>query len=144
MVGLLDVNVLVALFDPTHIHHEPAHDWFGRNRSVGWATCPITENGLVRILSNPKYAGCQTTVNDAVDRLRDLCEAEEHTFWPDTPSVRDAGAFPPEGLGSHRKLTDLYLLALATENDGRLVTFDRSISLAAVGRAESRNLEVIG
>jgi len=65
MIALLDVNVLVALFDPNHTLHEPAHRWFETERESGWATCPITENGLVRVLSNPKYPGRQTTVRDA-------------------------------------------------------------------------------
>lgn len=143
MIALLDVNVLVALFDPTHVHHESAHRWFGRNRRSGWATCPITENGLVRVISNPKYPGRQTTIGDAVDRLRDLCQGEGHRFWPDTLSIRDASTLRPIGIGSHRKLTDLYLLALATENHGRLATFDRSIPLSAVTHAEAQNLDLI-
>ena len=62
MIALLDVNVLVALFDPAHLHHEAAHVWFGRNRSRRWATCPLTENALVRVLSNPSYPGRCTTI----------------------------------------------------------------------------------
>jgi predicted nucleic acid-binding protein len=69
VVTLLDVNVLVALFDPVHVHHEAAHKWFGQNRKSGWATCPLTENGMVRVLSNPAYPGRRTTVHDAIRRL---------------------------------------------------------------------------
>ncbi len=74
------MNVLVALFDPAHIHHDAAHDWFGAHREDGWATCPLTENGFVRVLSNPAYPGRRTTVADAVDRLGRLARSGGHTF----------------------------------------------------------------
>jgi predicted nucleic acid-binding protein len=73
VIALLDVNVLVALFDPAHLHHEGAHAWFGRNRSRRWATCPLTENALVRVLSNASYHGTRTTMDDAAARLRSFC-----------------------------------------------------------------------
>jgi len=143
MIALLDVNVLIALFDPTHTHHESAHRWFRAERGSGWATCPITENGLVRVLSNPKYPGRQTTVRDAVDRLQTFRQSGEHTFWPDTLSFCQGSLFRTANLGSHRKLTDIYLLAVAVENSGRLVTFDRAVSLSAVAGAKKRNLAII-
>lgn len=144
MIALLDVNVLVALFDPSHTHHESAHRWFESNRDSGWATCPITENGLVRVLSNPKYPGRQTTVLDAVNRLRTLRLSGHHTFWPDAVSVCSPDSFRPTTIGGHRKLTDLYLLVLAAENKGRLATFDRAIPLSAAVNAEEQNLTIIG
>jgi len=144
MIALLDVNVLVALFDPNHTLHEPAHRWFETERESGWATCPITENGLVRVLSNPKYPGRQTTVRDAVDRLQSFRRSGHHDFWPDSLSLCESHRFRPVSLGSHRKLTDIYLLALAVEKGGRLATFDRGIPLAAVAAAESPNLTLIG
>ena len=144
MIALLDVNVLVALFDPVHTHHESAHRWFEAERESGWATCPITENGLVRVLSNPKYPGRQTTVRDAVDRLESFRRSGHHDFWPDSLSRCESGRFRPVGFGSHRKLTDIYLLALAVEKGGRLATFDRGIPLAAVAAAESDHRTLIG
>src|SRR5208283_2090850 len=72
MVALLDVNVLIALFDPAHVHHEAAHRWFGVNRKYRWATCPLTKNAFVRVLSNPAYPGQATTIEDALVRLRTL------------------------------------------------------------------------
>ena len=83
-VALLDINVLVALFDPEHAHHEAAHEWFAANRATGWATCPLTENGFVRVLSNPAYAPMPERPPALLGRLRAFCESGEHTFWPDT------------------------------------------------------------
>ena len=83
VIHLLDVNVLVALFDPSHIHHEAAHAWFGPRREEGWATCPLTENGMVRVLSNPAYPGRRTTVADAVSRLTAFAASGHRKFWPD-------------------------------------------------------------
>ncbi len=144
MIALLDVNLLVALFDPNHTHHEPAHRWFAAERESGWATCPITENGLVRVLSNPKYPGRQTTLRDAVDRLQSFRRSGHHDFWPDSLSLCESPRFHPASLGSHRKLTDIYLLALAVEKGGRFATFDRGIPLSAVVGAESEHLTLIG
>ncbi len=78
MIALLDVNVLVALFDPMHANHEAAHEWFADNRQLGWATCPLTENGVVRILSNPGYPGRMTTISDAITRLGSFRESGHH------------------------------------------------------------------
>ena len=143
MISLLDVNVLVALFDPLHLHHEAAHAWFAANRRKGWATCPLTENGLARILSNPSYPGRGTTLLDALQRLETFRLGGDHTFWPDSVSVRDASLFRGEHIGGHRRLTDVYLLALAVSRGGRLATFDRRISIAAVVGAKKSHLEQI-
>lgn len=93
-VALLDVNVLVALFDPDHVHHGPAHAWFAAHRSEGWATCPRTENGLVRLLSNPSYSGVHETPAAIVRRLQAFCASGGHAFWPDFVSLRDRKLFP--------------------------------------------------
>ncbi|HSU89886.1 MAG TPA: TA system VapC family ribonuclease toxin [Sporolactobacillaceae bacterium] len=143
MIALLDVNVLVALFDPAHIHHEAAHNWFGRNRSRRWATCALTENALIRILSNASYPGRRTTVADAASRLQTFCSNREHFFWSDSISVRDSGRFRWKHVQGHRQLTDIYLLALSVANEGRLATFDATISLRAVQDAAAENLELL-
>lgn len=140
MIGLLDVNVLVALFDSHHIHHSVAHGWFGSHRSMGWATCPITENGLVRIVSNPTYPGATTTFVDAVDRLRRFCTSGDHVFWPDSLSIRDPDRWVDRHVRGHRQLTDVYLLALAVDRGGRLVTFDGSLERRAVSGARPESL----
>jgi uncharacterized protein len=134
-VALLDVNVLVALFDPDHVHHEPAHQWFGANRRAGWATCPLTENGVVRILSNVAYSGVHESPGAVQERLTAFCASGDHAFWPDEVSLRDTRLFRL-GTTSHRHVTDIYLLALARRKQGRLVSFDRGIPLAAVVGAE--------
>jgi len=142
--ALLDVNMLVALFDPMHIHHETAHEWFGRNRSRGWATCPLTENGFVRIVSNPKYPGQGTNLRDAVARLAEIRQSADHFFWQDSVSVCEGDFFQTTYIQGHRQLTDVYLLGLAVANRGRLVTFDRNVPLKTVAGAEPQHLEVIG
>ncbi len=144
MVHLLDVNVLVALFDPAHLHHDVAHAWFSAERGVGWATCPITENGLLRVLSNPAYPGRRTTVADAAERLRSFQASGGHAFWPDDVSLLDPGRVEPAHLSGYRELTDAYLLALAVRRAGRLVTFDRGVRLAAVLGATPAHVCLVG
>ena len=139
--SLLDVNVLIALFDPDHIHHEPAHRWFGDHRSGGWATCPLTENGVVRVLSNPAYSAGAERPARIVERLDMFRSSGDHVFWPDDVSLCDSGVFSL--TVGHRQMTDVYLLALARGHDGRLVTFDRSIPLKAVRGAHPDDLVVI-
>lgn len=131
-VVLLDVNVLVALFDEEHVNYEDAHRWFGRNRRHGWATCPLTVNGCIRILSNPTYPNLKTTPDDMVGRLKSLCASTDHHFWPDSVSLLYDTLFLPAAIGVHQKITDAYLLGLAVRNHGRLATFDRAIPLRAV------------
>lgn len=143
-VALLDVNVLVALFDPAHQNHESAHLWFGRNRKFGWATCPITANGCIRVLSNPAYPTVDATPAEVARRLQSLCSTTDHHFWPDSVSLLDESLFQPAMLGGHQKITDAYLLGLAVRNHGRLATFDRSIPLKAVRGAGPTDLVLIG
>lgn len=143
-VALLDVNVLVALFDPDHVHHELAHDWFADHRSGGWATCAITENGFVRVLTNPAYGAAVSHGADLVARLRKFCASGRHQFWADAVSLRDDTVFDPGFVATHRQLTDIYLLGLARKRAGRLATFDRTIPLKAVVGARREHLEIIG
>lgn len=141
--ALLDVNVLVALFDPDHVHHELAHDWFADSRADGWASCPVTENGFVRVVSNPAYGSPIARPADVTARLRKFCQSSGHQFWPDTLSLRDRTVFDLSVLGNHRHLTDVYLLGLATQRGARLATLDRSIPWKAVVGATPANLTVI-
>jgi hypothetical protein len=143
LISLLDVNVLVALFDPAHVHHETTHGWFGGHRAAGWATCPLTENGFARVLSNPAYPGNGTTLEDAVRRLERFRGSGDHTFWPDSVSLCDASRFDLRHVGGWRQVTDAYLLALAVAHDGRLATLDRGIALESVAGASRSNLLVI-
>jgi len=142
-VALLDVNVLVALFNPVHVHHELAHDWFADNRRSGWATCPLTENGFLRVLGNPARGDQIMPIPDLVARLRKFCASGHHEFWTDAVSLRDERLFNASFARGHRQLTDVYLLGLATKKRGCLVTFDRTIPLAAVIGASGATLEVV-
>jgi toxin-antitoxin system PIN domain toxin len=131
-VALLDVNVLVALFDPDHIHHDLAHDWFADHRESGWATCPVTENGFVRVLAHPGYGSAVARPADLIERLRRFCASGHHQFWPDGVSLTDETLFAPAFVGGHQQVTDIYLLGLARKRGGCLATFDRTIPLKAV------------
>jgi toxin-antitoxin system PIN domain toxin len=140
--ALLDVNVLVALFDETHVHHETAHDWFADNRAGGWATCPITENGFLRVLTNPRLGVVENRAS-LVAGLRKFCSARGHVFWAGDVSLRDDTLFDPSVVVSYRQVTDVYLLGLAVRHRGLLATFDAGIPLKAVRGATSRALAVI-
>jgi toxin-antitoxin system PIN domain toxin len=142
-VSLLDVNVLVALFDPSHVHHDPAHQWFSRNRRKGWATCPLTENGCARVLSHPAYPGSRASTAEIVSLLRTFCASGHHEFWPDSVTLGDQTLFRPAAALSHNHLTDIYLLGLAVAKHGKLVTFDRGISIKTIIGSAPSNLDVI-
>lgn len=142
MTSLLDVNVLIALFDAAHVHHEPAHAWLAEHRSKGWATCPITQNGCVRVLSQPRYPGALPTA-EAVRRLRNATKAADHVFWSDSISVCDPKHFAADRILNPKAVTDAYLLALARAHRGRLVTFDRAMPRGAVVGAAAESLVVL-
>ncbi|MDE0261368.1 MAG: PIN domain-containing protein [Bryobacterales bacterium] len=139
---LFDVNVLLALFDPRHIHHERAHSWWEQNRASGWASCPLTQNGFVRVLSQPGYPNSVTT-SEAIRVLGEAVREREHAFWPDDVSIVSSDRFRSERMLGPKQVTDLYLLSLAVQRSGRLATFDRTIPLAAVVGATMRHLAVL-
>jgi uncharacterized protein len=129
---LLDVNVLVALIDPAHVAHEAAHAWFAAEGARSWATCPITENGVLRILGNPKYPnspGAPSAVAPILERMRAL---PGHVFWADEISLIGGDLVDAGKIATHAQVTDVYLLALAVAKHGKLATFDRRISASAV------------
>jgi len=141
MRALLDVNVMIALLDASHVFHERAHDWLAKNGKPGWASCPLTENGVIRIMSNPGYSRqTRFTPGDLIARLVQFAGGSDHEFWPDDISYCDGRSFVAEHLHGSRLLTDIYLLGLATNHGGRLVTFDQGIPLSAVGNARTENL----
>jgi len=125
MIALLDVNVLIALVDTTHVHHAPAKQYFSLAQSHGWATCPITENGFLRILGRPASSHGLDSPTLARTLLQSLISRPGHQFWPDNLSFSDTRFFPT--LPTSKQLTDLYLLGLAVKNGGRFATFDVSI-----------------
>jgi len=143
MRSLLDINILIALLDEDHAFHQRAHEWWG-DELPAWASCPLTENGVVRIMSSTAYSqNTQFSVATIVSRLQSFASATEHVFWEDSVSVRDQTRFEHDRILSSKTLTDLYLLALAVKNGGRLVTFDRGISPGAVCNSRSENLLVL-
>ncbi len=139
MRALLDVNVLIALHDQAHVHHGVASEWFVRHIDAGWSSCPLTQNGFVRIMAQPNYAQPKP-LSALIDRLREATASPAHAFWPDDLSLVDADRFHQPHIHSPRQLTDLYLLALAVKNEGRLVSFDLRVPLSAVKGATKAHL----
>jgi hypothetical protein len=142
-VALLDVNVLVALFQPEHVHHDLAHDWFAEHRQYGWATCPITEAGLVRLLANPRFHSGGIGVSAVVERLRRLQSDRAHEWWEANISLADPTLFQLRAVRGHRQVTDVYLAALAHSRGGKLVTFDGAVLWSAVAGAKPSLVEVL-
>lgn len=142
MRALLNVNVLIALLDADHLHHVRARDWLHANIASGWASCPITQNGCVRILSQPNYPNALKP-SQVAERLREATEAVYHQFWAESPSLLSPGLVNWEYIVGSRQVTDAYLLALAVHHNGRLVTFDQAIARRVVSGAEERHLVVL-
>lgn len=144
MRALLDINVLIALLDPDHVFHDRAHSWWKGQSKSGWAGCPLTENGVVRIMSNPRYSGvARFRPGDLIARLDLFARQSNHQFWPDDLSLRDKTSFHRDRLHSSRAITDVYLLALAVKHQGSLATFDEAIVVSAVPGAATLNLSAI-
>lgn len=144
MRALLDVNVLIALFDEDHVFNERAHVWLEAHGDAGIATCPLTENAVVRILANPGYSKTlRLTPADVIGVLGDFLASQNHAFWPDSLSVCSIKAFDARRILGSRQLTDIYLLGLAVANRGTLATFDDRIARSAVHGAKPAHLTVI-
>lgn len=142
-VSLLDVNVLVALFFPDHVHHDLAHDWFADHRDEGWATCPLTQNGFIRVACQQPSDDVLVRPADVIAHLKRFCGDKLHHSWPDAVSLIDAAVFAPQFIRGHRQLTDVYLLGLAKKMGGRLATFDRTIPVKAIRGGTAEILQVI-
>lgn len=142
MRALLDVNVLIALLDAGHLHHGPSREWLARHLDAGWASCPLTQNGCIRILSQPAYPN-SVPAAQAAERLAETAQHPAHAFWPDFISLLQPDSLVWDRLLGSRQVTDAYLLALAVKRGGRLVTLDRGVPLAAVRGAQSRRLVVL-
>lgn len=141
--SLLDVNVLIALLDASHVSHVAAMTWFAKEGGDGgWASCPITQNGCIRVMSQPTYANPHPVAAIA-ERLREAVATPAHQFWPDDLSLLASTRVDFSRIHGGRQLTDVYLLALAVEREGRLVTFDRAVPLAAVAGATAEHLLVL-
>ncbi len=132
MTFLLDVNVLIALIDPAHVGHDDAHAWFEREGYTSWATCPMTENGVIRIVGHPKYPNTSGSPAEAAAIMSQLRTLTGYVFWPDDISLLGAAHVDPVHIRTPGQVTDTYLLALAVAHGGRLATFDRRLSTKAV------------
>jgi toxin-antitoxin system PIN domain toxin len=129
---LLDINVLIALIDPTHVQHDRAHQWFSARGKKAWATCPLTENGVLRIVGNARYPNSPGTPADVSEILSVLCNLSGHQFWPDDISLLNGRRIDSNRLLDSAQVTDTYLLALARTHHGQLATFDRHLVSDAV------------
>jgi toxin-antitoxin system PIN domain toxin len=138
----IDVNVLIALFDGDHVAHKTAAKWLEAHAPLGWASCPITQNGCIRIMSHAGYPS-SLPIQAIADRLAEACAHQLHEFWHDDISLTDTQHFDTSRLHGPRQLRDVYLLALAAKNGGRFVTFDRAVPLEAAIGASRKHLLVI-
>ena len=141
MRALLDVNVLIALHDPQHVHHVLAIEAVESLRA-GWATCPITQNGCLRIMCQPAYSN-PFTVREVAEALGTSLTSPSHQFWPDDVSLLDPCRVRLDHVHGHRQLTDLYLLTLAVHRGGCFLSFDARVALDAVPGAEPQHLQCL-
>ena len=140
---LLDVNVLVALLWPAHESHERTQDWFGKNAAAGWATCPFTQAGFVRIVSNPAFSRDAVTAKEAMNLLAANVKHKAHQFWADEIDFI-AAVWPLVGrLTGHQQVTDAYLLGLAQHKKGKLGTLDTALRELLPEKSAERNLVVM-
>lgn len=143
MRALFDVSTLLALFDPGHVMHRVAMSWWKSNQADGWASCPLSENGYLRIISQRSYTR-PVPLPDALATFQAQVARGGHEFWPDDLSILDAQGIDHARLLGPAQITDIYLLALAVRHNGRLVTLDRSIDRASVRKARPENLVILG
>jgi len=142
---LLDTNLLIALLWPSHERHDLAVKWFTRHRAKGWATCPMTQAGFVRIVSNPAFSRDAVQPREAIQILSANTAAKDHTFWLDELPVAEAVVFTGVRLMGHQQVTDAYLLGLAIRRGGVLATLDQRIAaLTEPKSAERKALEMVG
>ena len=127
-VYLLDVNVLIALAWPQHVHHKVAHAWFDKVGSKRWASCPLTQLAFVRISSNQKIIAGAVSPRAAMQALAQMTSLPGHQFWPDDLPLNELASFSSAALVGHRQVTDAYLLEVARHHHGLLATLDGGIA----------------
>lgn len=145
-VRLLDVNVLIALLDSAHQHHQLAVKWFrGTALEQGWATTAITENGFIRIISSVSYGNLNATPGFAAETLGAFKSnfREMHQFWTSEISLTHSDVFDLSVLTGSRQTTDLYLAGLAFRHGGKLTTLDRNIPWRAIRGADATLVDTI-
>lgn len=141
MRALLDINVIIALLDSAHVMHRAACGWMEQAVDHGWATCPMTENGVMRIMSQPAYPNGRPA-QQVVQRLAEVCGHPSHQFWPETISLLHPGRIHWQQILGSRQITDAYLLALAVAQGGRFVSFDQRIGIEVVPKATAEHLAI--
>ena len=140
---LLDVNVWVALFDDAHTHSAIANAFIAK-RGIKIATCPLVENGVVRVMNVPQYGrGGAVGLERVRDQLRHATATLKSEFWPDDISIRDDEHINLAKVHGHNQITDAYLLALAVKHGGRFVTLDRGAWAGAVRGGQEGSLVVV-
>lgn len=139
---LLDINVLLALLDASHAHHSIARNWLTQHIGDGWASCPLTQNGYLRIASSAAYPNA-LPVAGAVAKLRAATTTEHHEFWTDSVSLLEPSTIDATRLHGSKQLTDAYLLALAVAHHATFVTFDANVAHSAVIGAEPAHLTLL-
>lgn len=142
LLRLLDVNVLVAITNPTHLRHEPAHRWIGAlPQGARWSTTPMTEAAFVRLMTNPLVAGREISAATAIGVLAQLRALDDHVFLPDASSLADP-RIDVSTLAGTKQVTDLHLVNVAAANDAVLATFDARIA-AGLAPPDRRHVELI-
>jgi len=143
LTWLFDVNVLIAIVDPTHVFHSTIHAWLQRHGKATWSSCPITENGMIRVLSQPAYRGTRRTPAEAIALLRAMKQSPSwtHRFWADDYSISDPASVAAERLVTPGQITDVYLAALAMRKGGKLVTFDQAIPWQSIPGGSAKLIE---
>ena len=134
---LLDVNVLIALIDPAHVLHNKAHEWFAQSGKKAWATCPLTQNGVLRIVGHSRYPTSPGTPAAVAELMTSFMTHPGHKFWPDDVTLLGNASIHAARLLDSSQITDSYLLALAVANGGKLATFDRKLVTDAVANGPS-------
>lgn len=140
--SLFDVNVLIAMSWPDHPFHRITSAWIQVNRSRGWATCPITEAGFVRV-SSQTAADRARSLGDAFALLQKSCSAPDHVFWPNANSVTQLLPEIRARLIGHKQVTDAILLDLAIRNGGRFVTLDQRVRQLLPAGSEHQSAIVV-
>lgn len=138
MTALLDINLLLALAWPNHVHHEKAQEWFS---SFGqpWATCPATQFGFIRVSSNKKAIPEAKSPGEAQSLLQQITGHVHHVFWPDDLQPGSLDWLNWHYVAGHRQVSDLHLLGLAVRHSGRLATLDRSIRRGLEANSQAHN-----
>ncbi len=142
-VWLLDANLLIALTQAAHVHHGEAHGWFGAQPHRRWASCAITQLAFLRLTSNPKVTGCETTPAEALQALAAMVGNEAHEYWSEAPEPAGLATLQHPALVGHRQVTDAYLLGLAVERRQRLATLDRGLLSFATAAGHEAHVELV-